>query len=55
MKLPLPFEPEVIPYATLYWFASNARARSELGVDFRSARDTLAPTLAWLRAAGHIA
>ena len=53
-KLPLPFEPEVIPYATLYWFMSSARARAELGVDFRCARDTLLPTLAWLRQAGHI-
>jgi len=52
--LPLPFEPEVIPYATLYWFTDSARARSELGVEFRSARDTLLPTLAWLRQAGHI-
>ncbi|HEY3119928.1 MAG TPA: NAD-dependent epimerase/dehydratase family protein [Vicinamibacteria bacterium] len=52
--LPLPFEPEVIPYATLYWFTDSARARSELGVEFRSARETLIPTLAWLRQAGHI-
>ena len=53
-RLPLPFEPEVIPYATLYWFMDNAKARRELQVSFRSARETLAPTLAWLHEAGHI-
>lgn len=52
--VPLPFDPAVIPYATLYWFMDSGKAREELGVTFRSARDTLAPTLAWLRAAGHV-
>jgi dihydroflavonol-4-reductase len=52
--VPLPFDPTVIPYATRYWFMDNRKAREELGVSFRSARDTLAPTLAWLRAAGHV-
>jgi dihydroflavonol-4-reductase len=55
LRVPLPFNPAVIPYATLYWFMSNAKAQRELGVTFRSARETLAPTLAWLKEAGHIA
>jgi dihydroflavonol-4-reductase len=55
LRVPLPFNPAIIPYATLYWFMSNAKAQRELGVTFRSARETLAPTLAWLREAGHIA
>lgn len=54
LRLPLPFEPAVIPYATRYWFMSNEKARRELGVEFRAARDTLAPTLEWLLEAGHI-
>jgi dihydroflavonol-4-reductase len=54
LGMPLPFNPDVIPYATLYWFMDNRKAREELGVTFRSARDTLAPTLDWLRAAGHV-
>ena len=54
LRVPLPFEPEVIPYATLYWFMDNAKARRELGVSFRPARETLASTLAWLARAGHI-
>lgn len=52
--VPLPFDPAVIPYATLYWFVDNRKAREELDVTFRSARETLAPTLDWLRAAGHV-
>jgi dihydroflavonol-4-reductase len=52
--IPLPFNAKVIPYATRYWFLDNGKARRELGVTFRSARDTLAPTIAWLREAGHI-
>jgi len=54
MKLPLPYNPLVIPYATKFWFMDNRRAKEELGVDFRSARDTLEPTIAWLKGAGHI-
>lgn len=52
--IPLPFNPKVIPYATRYWFVDASKAQRELGVTFRSARDTLAPTIAWLREAGHI-
>jgi dihydroflavonol-4-reductase len=52
LHVPLPFNPAVLPYATLYWFMDNTRARTELGVSFRSARETLQPTLAWLIGAG---
>jgi dihydroflavonol-4-reductase len=52
IKLPLPFDPHVIPYATRYWFMSSAKAERELGVTFRPARETLAPTLSWLRESG---
>jgi dihydroflavonol-4-reductase len=52
--IPLPFDPAVIPYATLYWFMDSAKARAELGVTFRSARNTLGSTLDWLWATGHV-
>jgi dihydroflavonol-4-reductase len=48
LKLPFPVDPNVIPYATMYWFMNNEKARTELGASFRDARDTLIPTLAWL-------
>lgn len=54
LGVPLPLEPRVIPYATKYWFVDNAKARTELGCTFRPAREVLAPTLAWLRRAGHV-
>ena len=54
LRIKLPYNPRVIPYATRYWFVDASKAERELGVSFRSARDTLAPTLAWLREAGHI-
>jgi dihydroflavonol-4-reductase len=52
LRIPLPFEPAMIPYATLYWFMNNRKATEELGVSFRSARETLQPTLRWIRDAG---
>ncbi|MFN7970740.1 MAG: NAD-dependent epimerase/dehydratase family protein [Acidobacteriota bacterium] len=55
LSLPLPFEPNVVPYATRYWFVDAGKASRELGVSFRSARQTLEPTLAWLRENGSLA
>jgi dihydroflavonol-4-reductase len=55
LRLPLPFNPRVIPYATQFWFMDSSRARNELGVHFRSARETLAPTLDWLTQERYIA
>ena len=49
LGIPLPFEPGVAPYAVRYWFMDNSKARKELGITFRSARETLQSTLDWLR------
>lgn len=54
LRIPLPFNPAVIPYATLYWFMDNTKARQELGISFRSAREALAPTIEWLKATGRV-
>ena len=48
LKIPLPFNPAVIPYAVKYWFVSNEKAKKELGATFRSPEETLAPTVKWL-------
>ena len=48
LHLPLPFNPHVVPYATRYWFVDSTKARHELGVSFRGARETIAETLDWL-------
>lgn len=55
LHIPLPYNPHVIPYATKFWFMTSQKAQRELGVSFRSARDTLQPTLDWLKQTGRIA
>lgn len=50
----LNFEPAAIPYAVKYWFMDNLKAKRELDVNFRSAKDTLRPTLEWLKEIGII-
>jgi dihydroflavonol-4-reductase len=54
LRLPLPFNPAVIPYATRYWFMDNAKARTELGVSFRSAAEAVGSALRWLCESGRI-
>lgn len=55
LHLPLPYNASVIPYATRYWFVDGSKAQRDLGIKFRDARATLAPTIAWLKQEGHIA
>jgi dihydroflavonol-4-reductase len=52
--IPLPINPEVIPYATLYWFTDNRKAMRELGIRFRDAESTLQATLEWCMSTGRI-
>jgi dihydroflavonol-4-reductase len=54
LRMPLPFNPSIVPYATLFWFMDGSKATRELGIGFRSAHDTLAPTIAWLKESGRI-
>jgi dihydroflavonol-4-reductase len=54
LRVPLPFNAEVVPYATSYWFVTSRKAREELGVEFRDARATIASTLGWLEQAGYM-
>ncbi|MCC7424108.1 MAG: hypothetical protein IT428_27905 [Planctomycetaceae bacterium] len=53
LHLPFPIPSAMVPYVTAYWNLCTEKARRELGVSFRSAFETLAPTVSWLRAAGH--
>ena len=54
LRVPLGFNPHVVPYATWYWFADSSKARRELGVSFRGARETIGATLQWLESAGQL-
>lgn len=49
LKIPMPFNPAVIPYAVKYWYVSNKKAKEELGVSFRSPEEILGPTVEWLK------
>jgi dihydroflavonol-4-reductase len=51
LRVPLPYNPHVVPYATRYWFVANDKASRELGVHFRGARETIAQTIGWLERA----
>ncbi len=52
--LPSPVIPEILDYATLYWFMDSSKAKSELGYSPRPAREVLTPVVKWLREAGHV-
>jgi dihydroflavonol-4-reductase len=52
LHVPVPFNPHVVPYATLYWFVTSEKAKHELGVTFRNGRETISSTIEWLRAQG---
>jgi dihydroflavonol-4-reductase len=54
IHLPTPVIPEVLDYATLFWFMDSSKAKRELGYRPRSARDAIAPVIDWLHAAGHV-
>jgi dihydroflavonol-4-reductase len=54
LGIPTPNAPEVIDYATLYWFVDSSKAKRELGFNPRPARETIAPAIAWLYEAGHV-
>lgn len=54
LHIPLPYNPNVVPYATRYWFMNSGKASRELGITFRPAAEVLAPTLAWLKETGCI-
>jgi dihydroflavonol-4-reductase len=54
LRVPLSYNPKIVPYATRYFYVSNRKAREQLGATFRSARDTVTPTIIWLKEAGFI-
>lgn len=49
-----PLSPEVLEYATRYFFMDTQKAVRELGYRTRPARDVLAPVIKWLREARYV-
>jgi dihydroflavonol-4-reductase len=54
LKIPTPVLPEVLDYATLFWFMDCSKAKAELGYSPRPAPEVIRPVVEWLRAAGHV-
>ena len=54
LRLPTPVVPDVLDYATRFFFMDSSKAMRELGYKPRPAREVLTPVVAWLRAAGHV-
>ena len=50
--LPLPYTPQIIPFASRWWYMNSQKAQTELGVRFRGAAEAIAPTARWLRDGG---
>lgn len=50
LKITPPMHPDVVPYATRYWFVDSTKAKTELGYAPRSASETIDETVKWLQA-----
>lgn len=54
LKLPTPVIPDIVDYGTLFWHVDSTKAQTELGYTFRSADDTIADVVGWLRESGRV-
>jgi dihydroflavonol-4-reductase len=54
LRLPTPVIPEVLDYATRFFFVDCSKATQELGYRHRPAREVLGPVIDWLREDGHV-
>ncbi len=52
LRLPTPVLPDLLDYATLYWWMDSAKAQRELDYRFRSAREAVGDVVRWLKASG---
>lgn len=49
VRITPPIPPDLIGYATRYWFVDCTKAREELGYDPRPAEETIRSVVAWIR------
>ena len=54
LRLPTPVAPEVLDYATYYFFMDSSKAIRELNYTPRPAADVLEPVIDWLRSIGKV-
>lgn len=49
LHLPTPVLPDLLDYATLYWWMDSSKSQRELGYRFRTAREAVADVVRWLK------
>jgi dihydroflavonol-4-reductase len=54
LRLPTPVAPEVLDYATYYFFMDSSKAKRELNYTPRPAAEVLMPVIGWLRSIGKV-
>lgn len=54
LRLPTPLDPQVVEYATRYWFMSSDKAKKELGYTARPGNVAIASAVKWLAEKGHV-
>ena len=54
LGLPTPVIPDVLDYATLYWFVDSGKAEEELGYTYRPAREAIGSAVRWLKESGRV-
>jgi dihydroflavonol-4-reductase len=54
LGVPTPVSPDVLDYATRFFFMDSSKAKKELGYSPRTAKEALAPVVEWLDRAGHL-
>jgi hypothetical protein len=54
LRLPTPVIPDIVDYGTLFWYVDSSKAQQELGYSYRSADETIADVVGWLRDSGRV-
>jgi len=54
LRLPTPVIPDIVDYGTLFWYVDCSKAKDELGYTHRSADETIADVVGWLKDSGRV-
>jgi dihydroflavonol-4-reductase len=54
LRLPTPVIPDIVDYGTLFWYVDCSKAKNELGYTHRSADETIADVVGWLKESGRV-
>ncbi len=54
LRLPTPVLPDLLDYATRFWWMRSTKAQAELGYRFRSGKEAVADVVRWLQETGRV-